>query len=306
MYEGRNHELWMATTEALTRINRLSGDAISYETPGQGLSSDVIAITEDRAGGLWIGTYGAGLSRFDRSTGRFKTYLHDPDRAFSLSSDIVSRMLIDHTGTKWVATYNGLDRFDPRRQTFTVYKQDAKSDDENYFNLTEDKGGFLWMGSWGGLAGFDPRTGQFTVYAHEVGDPGSLSDNAVTSTHVDHSGALWVGTEDGLNMLNRESGTFAPYYVKDGLPSNAVSCILEDQLGALWMSTNRGLSRLDPVDKTFRTYSTVDGLPGNDFSGWDACFRGPSGEMFFGGFAGGVAFFPDKVLPAPRTRCPWF
>jgi signal transduction histidine kinase len=99
-----------------------------------------------------------------------------------------------------------------------------------------------------------------------------------------------------LNKLNRESGTFTHYYVKDGLPSNAVSCILEDQFGMLWMSTNRGLSRFDPIVKKFTNYSTVDGLPGDDFTGWDACFKSPSGEMFFGGFSGGVAFFPDKVI----------
>jgi ligand-binding sensor domain-containing protein/two-component sensor histidine kinase len=296
VYEDHGHVLWVATPGALNRINRGSGEFTSYRPPGQGASSDVIAITEDRGGGLWIGTYGAGLSRLDRRTGRFKTYLHEPDNPSSLSNNIVSRMLIDHAGTMWVGTYNGLDRFDPRHDSFVVYKQDTKSDGEVYANFTEDTSGFLWMGGWQGLTRFDPRTGQFTAYAHKVGAPSSLSDNAVTSTYVDHSGTLWVSTENGLNMLNRESGSFAHYYIKDGLPSNAVSCILEDQFGALWMSTNRGLSRLDPVAKTFRNYSTVDGLPGNDFTGWDACFRSPSGEMFFGGFAGGVAFFPDKVL----------
>ncbi|HWO37467.1 MAG TPA: two-component regulator propeller domain-containing protein [Candidatus Acidoferrum sp.] len=296
VYEDHDHVLWMATTGALNRINRRSGESTSYQPPGQGLSSDVIAITEDRVGSLWVGTYGAGLSRFDRRTGRFKTYLHEPDNPSSLSSNIVSRMMIDHAGTMWIATYNGLDRFDPRNESFVAYKQDAKSDAEGYFNLSEDKSGFLWMGSWGGLNRFDPNTGQFTVYAYKVGDPTSLSDNAVTSTYVDHSGTLWVSTENGLNKLNRESGTFTHYYVKEGLPSNAVSCILEDQFGMLWMSTNRGLSRFDPIVKKFTNYSTVDGLPGNDFTGWDACFRSPSGELFFGGFSGGVAFFPDKVI----------
>ena len=296
VYEDPRHILWLATTGAFTRINRQSGDAISYTPPGQGLSSDVIAITEDRVGGLWVGTYGAGLSRFDRRTGRFRTYLHDPDRASSLSSDIVSRMLIDRAGTMWVATYNGLDRFDPRRESFAVYKQHAQSDHEEYANLAEDTSGFLWMGGWGGLSRFDSRTGHFTVYAHDVGDSSSLSDNAVTSTYVDHSGTLWVSTENGLNRLNRETGTFAHYYTKDGLPSNAVSCILEDQFGMLWMSTNRGLSRLDPTTNTFLNYSTVDGLPGIDFTGWDACSKSLSGEMFFGGFAGGVSFYPDQIV----------
>ncbi len=296
VYEDHSHNMWMATPGTLTRINRVSGAATSYRSPGQDVSSDVITITEDRVGGLWVGTYGAGLSRLDPRTGRFRAYIKNPDHASSLSSNIVSRILIDHAGTMWVATYNGLDRFDPRTEAFAAYKQDTRSDDEEYFNLTEDKSGFLWMGSWGGLARFDPTTGQFRVYAHRAGDPSSLTDNAVTSTYVDHSGTLWVSTENGLNVLNGKTGTFAHYYVKDGLPSNAVSCILEDQRGMLWMSTSRGLSRFDPNSKTFLNYSTADGLPGNDFSGFDACFKSPSGEMFFGGFAGGVAFFPDKVV----------
>jgi ligand-binding sensor domain-containing protein/signal transduction histidine kinase len=296
VYEDHDHVLWIATTGGLNRINPRSGESISYHLPGQGLSSDVIAITEDGGGGLWVGTYGAGISRFDLKTGRFKTYLHEPDNPSSLSSNIVSRMLIDHAGTLWVATYNGLDRFDPRNESFVVYKQDTKSDDEEYFNLSEDKSGFLWMGSWGGLNRFDPETGQFNVYAHRVSDPTSLSDNTVTSVYEDHSGSLWVSTENGLNKLNREGGTFTHYYVKDGLPSNAVSCVLEDQFGMLWMSTNRGLSRFDPVTKRFTNYSMVDGLPGNDFTGWDTCFKSTSGEIFFGGFSGGVAFFPDRVI----------
>src|SRR5580704_11505045 len=50
VYEDRDHVLWMATTGALNRINRRSGESTSYQPPGQGLSSDVIAITEDRVG----------------------------------------------------------------------------------------------------------------------------------------------------------------------------------------------------------------------------------------------------------------
>jgi streptogramin lyase len=150
------------------------------------------------------------------------------------------------------------------------------------------------MGGSGGVNRFDPNTGRFTVYAHKLGDPKSLSSDLVTSVYVDHSGTIWVSTQNGLNKLS-ENGTFTNYFVKDGLPSNNVSCILEDQSGMLWMSTNRGLSRFDPIAKKFTNYSTVDGLPGNDLTGWDACFKSPSGEMFFGGFSGGVAFFPDKV-----------
>jgi PAS domain S-box-containing protein len=62
------------------------------------------------------------------------------------------------------------------------------------------------------------------------------------------------------------------------------------------MSTNNGLSAFDPVKQTFRNYSTADGLPGADLSGWGACYKSPNGEMLFGGYDGGVAFSPDKVV----------
>jgi signal transduction histidine kinase len=64
----------------------------------------------------------------------------------------------------------------------------------------------------------------------------------------------------------------------------------------LWMSTNKGISRLDPAKRTFTNYSSADGLPGEDLTGWCTCFKSPSGEMFFGGFSGATAFYPDKVV----------
>jgi signal transduction histidine kinase len=58
---------------------------------------------------------------------------------------------------------------------------------------------------------------------------------------------------------------------------------------------NRGLSKFDPRTQGFENYSSADGLPGDDLTGWDACFKSPTGEMFFGGFAGAVAFRPDHI-----------
>jgi signal transduction histidine kinase len=65
------------------------------------------------------------------------------------------------------------------------------------------------------------------------------------------------------------------------------------------MSTNNGLSVFDPSKQTFKNYSAADGLPGADLTGWGACHKSSSGEMFFGGFSGGIAFHPDKVVDSP-------
>jgi hypothetical protein len=62
------------------------------------------------------------------------------------------------------------------------------------------------------------------------------------------------------------------------------------------MSTNKGVSSFDPRTQKFSNYTVADGLPGPDLTGWGACFKSAAGEMFFGGFSGVTAFFPDQVV----------
>ena len=295
IYEDHHGVLWIGTTGALIRIHRKSGQYTSYLPPGPGLNNDIVAITEDRSGVIWVGTMGAGLGRFDKRTGRFKTYRHHASDPSSLSDNAVSRVFVDQSGTMWLTTWNGLDRFDPVTERFVVYKRDKESQTEQYYNIAQDQAGTLWIGGIMGLTRFDPNSGQFTLYSHKAGDLGSLSDDTVNNVFVDHLGTVWAATQNGLNKLDIKSGTFTKYYASNGLPINNLSCILGDRSGKLWISTSRGLSRFDPPTKTFKNYSTADGLPGDDLTGWDACFKSSNGEMFFGGFSGGIAFFPDKV-----------
>jgi len=50
-----------------------------------------------------------------------------------------------------------------------------------------------------------------------------------------------------------------------------------------------------------QSYSIADGLLGPDLTGWGACSKSQSGELFFGGFSGGVSFYPDAVTAHPRV-----
>src|SRR5271155_1891660 len=70
------------------------------------------------------------------------------------------------------------------------------------------------------------------------------------------------------------------------------------------MGTNKGLSGFDVRSQRFRNFSAADGLPGQDLTGWGTCHQSPSGEMFFGGFSGATAFYPNKLANSsfvPRT-----
>ena len=297
VYEDRQGFLWIGNDNGLNRIDRKTGRRSAW-SGDLGAKPMVITITEDAAGVIWFGTFANGLGSFEPATGAFKSYRHDPADPNSLSNDEVHRVFIDHAGTLWVGTDDGLSRFDRNTGHFQVYKvdwQDRRK--QSYVAMAEDRAGTLWLAThYSGLHHFDPKTGKFIVYKASPADPNSLRDNMTTSVHIGGSGSIWVGTQNGLNELDSATGRVTAYDRRDGLPGNTISCILEDERGNIWMSTNKGLSRFNPVDHVFLNYSELDGLPGNDLTGWSACHEGAGGELFFGGFSGGVAFFPANLL----------
>ena len=100
--------------------------------------------------------------------------------------------------------------------------------------------------------------------------------------------------------MNRETGTFEHYTVREGLPNNFICGTLADENGHLWLSTDHGISRFDPGRGTFRNYDIADGLQSNEFH-FIAAARARTGEMYFGGPNGFNVFHPDDVADNPHV-----
>jgi signal transduction histidine kinase/ligand-binding sensor domain-containing protein len=299
IYEDKNGILWIGSMGGLNRIDRRTG--ANMVPAGSGVANEILSILEDGKGVLFSGTFHQGLREINRNTGELSPY---PRGLPPLFTSPIMQLIYDHAGNLWAAMYGGVARLDPATGRFVMYSPEKNQNTIQYQKITEDKQGFLWLGAQSGLHRFDPRTGQFTIYGHKPDDPESLSDNRVNSVHFDQQGTLWVGTQDGLSQFNHQTGTFKNYYEKDGLAGDVVSCIQEDRNGVLWMGTNKGLSAFDPHAQQFRNFSAADGLPGQDLTGWGTCHQSPSGEMFFGGFSGATAFYPNKLVNSsfvPRT-----
>ncbi len=88
-----------------------------------------------------------------------------------------------------------------------------------------------------------------------------LSSNRCRVSIEDHAKNIWIGTSNGLNMINRES-VIKTFTKKNGLSDNYILSIYEDSGRDLWVTTNGGgisiLSR-----GRFSTLMARDGLPSN-------------------------------------------
>jgi ligand-binding sensor domain-containing protein/signal transduction histidine kinase len=293
-YEDSHQNLWVGTSPALYRIDP-SGNKTAFVGVKAGVSFDVLSLVEDHAGFIWVGTSNNGLFRLDPKSGHWKSYQHNESDASSLSNNVVYRLLVDHDGTLWAATWDGLDRLDPGTDRFTTFKANPNAREQIYLDIAEDPQHELWLGTNGfGLQHFNPKTAQFTTFSSSDA-PGSLSDNIVLAVHLARNGAMWVGTSNGLNKFDPATKHFTVFDIRDGMASSAVACILEDTRGKLWMDTTKGVSSFDPSTRTFRNFSTAEGLPGPEMASTGACLRSRSGRMYFAGFSGATTFLPESI-----------
>ncbi len=288
IYEDRLGMLWIGTGGGgLDRFDRQTEEFVHYRNDPNdphSLSHDfVTSIYEDQSGMLWVGTNGGGLNRFDREKEQFTRYQASPDDPHSLrdsyevladlntlSHNNVRTIYEDRSGTLWIGTGDGLDRFDRRTERFTHYQNDSidpGSLSHNFVtSIYEDQLGVLWVGTnGGGLNRFDRENEQFVRYQADPDDPYSLSNDRVWSIYQDRSGILWVGTGGGgLDIFDRGTKKFAHYQTNLGDPHslshNNVTSFYQDRSGVLWIGTGGGgLNRFDRESGKFTHYQRDPG-----------------------------------------------
>ncbi len=192
-----------------------------------------------------------------------------------LSQSNVYAIMQDHIGFIWIATADGLSRYDG--SGFKVYRHsatDKKTLSDNFVtSLALDRTGALWIGTHdGGLNKFDHASGTFTVFKNNPKSAASLSSNYITALYYDKQGVLWVGTDNGLNRFDPATNSFTVFSHVVSNPAsisnNSISAFLEDSKGNFWIGTDSGLNIFNRTTTACRlvrgTMQHTSGLSGNE------------------------------------------
>ena len=165
-----------------------------------------------------------------------------------LSQSVVQDIIQDEYGYIWIATEDGLNRFDSYE--FKVYRHDHRNQhslhDNWVLSLAEEPGKGIWVGTFSGLTFLDHKTQRFKNYSDNNKKLRSKIQNIVRL----ENGDVYAASENGLFVLDRERDQFELYTSSNGqkITGDTQSIVETDEY--LYVSSLDCLIRIDREKNT--------------------------------------------------------
>lgn len=219
------------------------------------IGSPISALASDQQGNIWVGTFDAGLVKFNGVTWQVFTTANS-----GLASNLIDYLSCDHLGHLWIAydysptgspnSPKGVTMFDGSRwKTFTVKNSGLSSNEVQ--TIAFDSQNRAWIGLSGGISIFDGDT--WTTLSP---DNSEMKADKISAIAFDKEGRAWIGTYgevegvsvfDGTNwtFFSPESMGFPSWSYSNSAYSWIIPKILIDETGSVWVYGFKGTRIFD-------------------------------------------------------------
>jgi diguanylate cyclase (GGDEF)-like protein len=286
--------LWIGTNGGgISKLNPRKRDYVKFShNPKVPESMDIGKINyiqQDNNENIWFAIYNNGLNKYNTNTETITKYKYDENQEGSLIDNQVMAMELLEDGRILVGTAKGLVFYNPNTDTFIPWN--ILPENLRIYDIERVSDHELWIGTYtNGLFYYNMKTDSTKQYSFTDEAYHTLSDNLVYTIHHDSKGRLWVGTNNGLNLLEKGSDTFKMYEKgsreENQLANNSIADIFEDSTGRVWIGMlDGGVAYYDEINKNFISFTEEDGLSsnavismleGNDNLIWIATYDGMS------------------------------
>lgn len=185
-----------------------------------------------------------------------------------LSNSLVFEMTQDSLGFIWIATQDGLNRYDG--YNFKVFRTDdsIKTVSDNWIAcVTTDNKGNVWYGTrTAGFEMIDFETGKFISFKDRLSSEFGIEALNIQNLFITHDQKILIATWGaGLLIYDQVKSEFKQYLNeinKNSISENRVYSVFEDSKGNIWAGTQRrGLNKLDVKTGKFEHYNLVNSDP---------------------------------------------
>lgn len=169
-----------------------------------------------------------------------------------LPDNNVQHVVQDSRGYIWIATHNGLARYDAFGME--VFRSNIRSGQvltHNTVNsLCEDSLGRMWIGTSSGLNMYDLRKDEMHRLPHREFD-----NNVISTILCTREGSIYIGSDQGLFRYYPEGDSLRVVTrsaTGNVMPQTSVKSLIEDSRGNMWIGTwNEGIYRRDPSGRYY-------------------------------------------------------
>lgn len=250
--------IWVGTVGAVVQLS--AGKATRQPLPDAAANAEVTRLVQAQ-GRIWAGT-SQGL--FTDADGTWQPFTDDP----KLASWPIGALFEDHDQNLWVGTNPALWRIRDGRLTETIVGQ-VPLTYKDVRDAFEDREGNLWLGSQ-----IEGLTRIWNGWTRRYSTAQGLNDPVVWSLARAADGTIWVGTSDGVNVLDH--GHFHNVIEGARLPHPHAYTLLAEH-DKLWIGTRHGLAILN-ADGSLQTSSLFAPMAAAQING---IVRGPDGALWF-------------------------
>jgi len=194
-------------------------------------------------------------------------------------SSITRNVMEDRNGNIWLATWEGIMKYDGKE--FTNYTNKEGLERVRVFSILEDSNGNLFFGTIGaGMYVYDGKT--FTNYSKKDG----LPNDAILDFYEDKSGEIVILTGNGISFYDGK--TFTNYLPEGHHEKDEFNTIIKNKDGKFWIGTRGSAYQFD--GKNFTKILRPDGHP---FTNVRCMIRDKNDNIWMGG-NDGLWMFDNK------------
>jgi streptogramin lyase len=292
-------------------------------TPGMDTVIDIVDVAVDKRNkNIYAASYGGGLLEIhpDNTTTTYKENGFIQSQIGNPGANIIFNLAFDDQNNLWMSNYSApnqlvVKKADGSWQKFSFpYNVSEKSAGQIVIDDADQK----WMIAPRGIGVYvlnDNKTidnkndDEIRLLSTGAGN-GNLPNNNVNTIAKDRNGKIWIGTSDGIGIINcPESITSAngcdaelkivKYDLNAGLlfQRESVNAIAVDGANNKWIGTNNGVWLIsDDAEKIIHRYTKDNSpMPSNDVR--SIVIQPNSGEVFIATNEGLVSYRSEAIEP---------
>ena len=311
IYEDAKADIFVGTRKGLYKLDKKKNEFVNLYIENKEIRGNLgpyfLSVAKAPDGKYWVGTLGGLLvcnQLEDIQKGIYKWYYSVLSDDTSIVDNLISALYFDRAGVLWIGTEDGLDKFDPYENQFTLNKDISRYIGNQAprirgFSKTYD-GKVIVVTSHNGLfisnaKGFTPLynksidissiysedgkifycglwDGRMMVYNYSTNSSKEINLGFDTSPifafNKIGNQSLMVGSfGEGAVVLNTQTLEVQASTGKL-LPGFQINAIEKDAQNNVWFATETGVVKYNPVSGKIETYKSLskkeNGLPNED------------------------------------------